>query len=202
MDFPIWAMVATTTSRVIINIKKKTKKLSTCVAVHDHLFYIRGLLCRWSNCNQVRCHPTSTQSFLKIVTKGPDTRGENNMSPGPHLVLWQQIYSPCKGRAKRGHVWRLITGDFPVWSQPRRLNKKVDIWPSVLLMTPAVMTTEAGCRSGLPHSPINRDGVSAPAFTVRDQFLSGRKIERNETTDASCLFLSVFYSSRWKHAFS
>lgn len=197
-------MVATRTSRVIINIffLKKKQKLSTCVAVHDHLFYIRGLLCRWSNCNQVRCHPTSTQSFLKIVTRGPYIRGENNMSPGPHLVLWQQIYSPCKRQSQTRTCLAVNHRRLPRVITAAALKQESRYLPSVLLMTPAVMTTEAGCRSGLPHSPINRDGVSAPAFTVRDQFLSGRKIERNETMDASCLFLSVFYSSRWKYAFS
>lgn len=131
--------------------------------------------------------------FSENRYKGPYIPGENNMSPGPHLVLWQQIYSQCKGRAKRGHVWRLITGDFPVWSEPRRLKKKVDIWsgrflPSVLLMAPAVMTPrlDAGQDFTLTDQPGRSLGPALPwgiSFCLEEN--------RAERNDGHVMFVSV-----------
>lgn len=109
--------------------------------------------------------------FSENRYKGPYIPGENNMSRGPHLMLWQQIYYQCKGRAKRGHVWRLITGEFPVWLDPHHRRTATLKQESRYLVGPlsalrpsndsSCNDTEDGCRSGVRHSPINRDGVSA-----------------------------------------
>lgn len=183
MDFPLWAMVATATSPVIkncrchlVNAVATFRVFLSVIILHKGDFVSLEQL--QSGALPSHKHPI----FSENRYKGPYIPGENNMSVRPHLMLWQQIYYQCKGRAKRGHAFRLITGDFRVWFEPHHRRTAALKQESRYLVGPLSALrpsndTEAGCRSGLRHSPISRDGVSARLYR-EPSVLLWKKTER------------------------